>query len=391
MISTSQNSFCPICDKKADTLINLENYPLIEIYQKFQENKFDFPVYYNQEFRYCEICDHGFLGKLLPQNFLYNKENYRTCSSASQGAILALNNFYDFIQKKIPKDVSCIIDIGANDTSLLKKFISAESKLIGIDPNITTDDKKIECVKDFFENVDISDISSEKRVFFCSHTFEHIFSPKIFMDILQKKTNVNDIFFFQFPSLNLLIRDFRFDQIHHQHINYFSIKSFKKLIENFGFELISHEFDPDHYGTLMVVFQKKSQDLKFFTYERKYSTNEIKNRYNFFTLNLNSTNERINFKNNDYFYCFGASLMLPILSHYMPNLFNAKKIIDNDKSKKGLSYVNFDIEIVNDLKIDYSKSNFVVTAVATKSVARKIINKLSDLKSMNIVLPLNTI
>ena len=83
--------------------------------------------------------------------------------------------------------------------------------------------------------------------------------------------------------------------------------------------------------------------------------------------------------------------MLPILSYYLPSLKNARNIIDEDKNKLGLSYVNFDVEIVNSDTINFLESNFIITAVATKLATRNIVKKLSDLKAMNIILPLNTI
>ena len=83
--------------------------------------------------------------------------------------------------------------------------------------------------------------------------------------------------------------------------------------------------------------------------------------------------------------------MLPIIYYYMPNLIKAKNIIDDDQSKEGLSYVNFDVEIVNSKEIDFSNNNFVVTAVATKLATRNIIKKLSELNAMNIISPLNTL
>ena len=105
---------------------------------------------------------------------------------------------------------------------------------------------------------------------------------------------------------------------------------------------------------------------------------------------VNSANNRLESIQGD-FYCFGASLMLPIIYYYIPNLIKAKNIIDDDKSKEGLSYVNFDVEIINSKKINFLNNNFVVTAVATKLATRNIIKKLSDVKAMNIISPLNTL
>ena len=392
MINTVDNTKCPVCDGDATELIKLDDYPLTEIYQEYQQNKFTYDTKFHQLLNYCDVCDHAFLGKLLPQEFLYNPDNYRTVSSTSQGALHALENFYNFASKQFPEDTSCIVDIGANDTSLLKKFKNLKTKLIGIDPNIKTDDPEIECIKDYFENIDLPENNTERKVFLSSHTLEHIYSPKLFMEILERKSDQDDVFIFQFPSLNLLIRDYRFDQIHHQHINLFSIESFKKLIEEFGFELIAYNLDHDHYGTLMASFRKKTSKGSInIPTERIYSIPDMQSRYKIFKKNLGATNDRINSNDTEEFYCFGASLMLPILSYYMPNLIGTKNIIDNDPSKQGLSYVNFDVEIINDSNIDYKNTNIVVTAIATKLATRRIINKLSSFETMNIILPLHSI
>jgi hypothetical protein len=391
MIQPKENFKSPIFQgEDTEVLIDLQNYPVTEIYQKYNENSFELPVDYDQELRFCPKSNHAFLGKLLPQDFIYNTDNYHTVSSSSQGSVTALNNFYSFVQKNLKHDTGSFIDIGANDTTLLKKFVDYGANLIGIDPHVNSNDNRIFCIKDYLENVDLSKYVKGKKTFLSSHTLEHIYDPRGFMKILSENSTEDDQFFFQFPSLDLLVRDCRFDQIHHQHIHYFSIQSFSQLISEFGFELIDHHFDSDHYGTLMVSFRKTSKNIKIFQYERFYTTEEIMQRYSSFVSNISNSNKMIEYSS-EKFYCYGASLMLPILSYYMPQMIKALKIIDQDKSKTGLSYVNFDVEIVEGLDIDLSGADVLVTAVATKLATRKIVNKLSELKAMNILLPMGII
>ena len=63
--------------------------------------------------------------------------------------------------------------------------------------------------------------------------------------------------FFQFPGLELLVEKARYDQIHHQHINYFSIKSVCYMLEEAGAEIIDYKFNPFHWGAIMIAFKKK--------------------------------------------------------------------------------------------------------------------------------------
>jgi len=388
-IITKENYLSPITGGNSEVLIELNNYPITEIYQKFGDNTFEYPTSFNQELRYCKETNHVFLGRLLPQDFIYNSENYNTVSSSSQGSRVALDNFHSFVNKSIPKEVKVIIDIGANDTLMLKKFKNLGVDLIGIDPNINSDDDEILCIKDYFENVDSISEYKSGRVFLCSHTLEHIYDPRVFMDLLAKSSQSDDLYFFQFPSIDLLLRDLRFDQLHHQHIQYFSVESFKRLIEDFGFELVSYNLDSDHYGTLQASF-RKTTTIGSIAIHDYISIDNIKRDYNNFLSIVNAANNRLESIKGD-FYCFGASLMLPIIYYYIPNLIEAKNIIDDDKSKEGLSYVNFDVEIINSKKINFLNNNFVVTAVATKLATRNIIKKLSDVKAMNIISPLNTL
>lgn len=388
-IKITENTSSPITGNESEILLELKKYPVTEIFQKFGENSFQHPTHFDQEVRYCRETNHLFLGKLLPQEFIYNSDNYNTVTSASQGSKVSIENFYDFINKNLTEEVKVIVDIGANDTLLLKKFKNKNAELIGIDPNIVSDDDEIICIKDYFENLDLLTEYKSGRVFLCSHTLEHIYDPRLFMQLLEKNSKQDDIYFFQFPCIDLLMRDLRFDQIHHQHIHYFSVQSFTKLIEDFGFELVSYQLDSDHYGTLQACFRKKTSngsiELKDFI-----NIENFKNDYNCFLNVVNSANSRIESLHDD-FYCFGASLMLPILHYYLPNLITAKNIIDDDPNKLGMSFANFDIKIINSNEIDYLNSNFVVTAIATKLATRSILKKLTEMKAMNIILPLNTI
>ena len=388
--SISNNS--PIIDgQSSDLLIKLDNYPVTEIYQKYKENKFPYDTFYDQELRFCPKSNHAFLGSQLPQDFIYNAENYNTVSSTSVGSVTALENFYSFISERIDKDYDSIIDIGANDTTLLKKFKDYGKKLIGIDPNVKSNDRNITCIKDYLENVNLTSISSGNKVFLSSHTLEHIYDPRKFMEILSNSSTDNDEFFFQFPCLDLLIKDSRFDQIHHQHLHLFSVQSFSNMISQFGYKIIDYRLDPDHYGTLMVQFKKTEKYIEPFEYEDGfYSISEIKKRYRYFLEDISLVNEKI-LQNDCDLYCYGASLMLPIIPYYIPAMKNALNIIDEDKSKSGLSYVNFDVEIKDGSNVDFENSNILVTALATKFATRKIISKLSDLKALNIILPLSTI
>ena len=122
---------------------------------------------------------------------------------------------------------STLVDIGGNDSTLLKNFVESTDNLINIDPNASTDNQNIELRREFLEEVDFSDFQKNTRkVFISSHTIEHLEDPAELLRKLSKVVNNNDILYLQFPSMEKLVEQGRYDQICHQHINYFSLDLF---------------------------------------------------------------------------------------------------------------------------------------------------------------------
>lgn len=380
---------CPVCTKPANFTIDLVQYPVTEIYKKFGEDKKTL-AYMDQSFEYCHTCSHALLGRHLPRDFIYN--NYNTVSSSSSGSVLALVNFLQFVQDRANFGNADVVDIGANDTSLLSEISKCRDKprsLTGIDPNIKSDSSEIEIISCYFEDLEKSFSDNKNNIFLCSHTLEHIYCVDTFFEKLDEVSNNEDLFFFQFPSLEYLVIDGRFDQVHHQHINYFSLYSFSILLARHGFKIVDYQYDRSHYGTLITQIGKKG-GKKSFVKQSLITEEYIHSRYKLFKDNMTLSNELLN-KLDGNFYCYGASLMLPIINYYLPNLIECIAIIDSNSKKHNLCYINFDKEIIGEQELQFSENNLIVTALSTKEATRKILIKLIERKALNVILPLNII
>ena len=86
--------------------------------------------------------------------------------------------------------------------------------------------KKIVAIKDFFTQKSKQKIQGKNDVIICGHTLEHVEEPELFIKNILSCADTNSKIFLQFPSAESLILSGGFQQIHHQHLNYFSIKSF---------------------------------------------------------------------------------------------------------------------------------------------------------------------
>ena len=379
-------SDCPICSLHAYLVADMPSYPITEIYKIFGSKNYSGPTSSHQRLFFCDKCQHLFLGSHLPRDFIYT--NYVTESSSSEGAQIALKNFHDFIVARSPGSAAGIIDIGANDTSLLERFAGTGAKLIGIDPNISSSNPDVHCIRGYVEECELETLIPGRRIFLCSHTLEHIYDPRAFLSQIASTLQKEDDFFLQFPSFELLIRDARFDQVHHQHLNYFSLYSLSKLLGEFGLIITAYHYDDDHYGALMCHVRK--DDAASVPTVQTVNIETVRSSHRVFLSSMNAAEARIALFD-DYFYCFGASLMLPLLAYYLPSLRNAQAILDASDKKHGLTFVNFERPIISDTGVDYPSSDFVVTAVATKAATRRVARLLIDRESRNIVFPLNTL
>lgn len=85
--------------------------------------------------------------------------------------------------------------------------------------------------------------------------------------------------------------------------------------------------------------------------------------------------------------------MLPVLDYYLDGeIGRLKCIMDDDISKKGLRYINLEVDIkpmdeVHDLKA----STVVLTAIASLYNVRAMLTKLSRQDPRQIIVPLNTL
>ena len=377
---------CPCCGKSnikdLKEVINLPNYPITEFYRN-AKSKLISEALINQKVLFCKKCDHMFLQNILDVNKIYS--NYITSTNSSGGAILCLKNFYKFIYKK-NKDINQynLVDIGGNDSTFLKFFNKNKKLKINVDPNATTNDKKIKLKKVFLENINFSEIikSKNKTAYVSSHTIEHLENPILLLKNLSQVLKKNDVVYLQFPSLEKLVEHMRFDQICHQHINYFSLKSISKVLLKFRLYIDDYEFDTSHFGTLRIKISKIKN--KKFTFSKNMFFN-LKNSYkNFSNYYLELNNSLKNYFKNGQGY--GAGLMVPILAYYLPLINDLSLIIDENSQKINKKFINLRPIIKSKTVLSKNKP-VIITSVSTKAAAREIFNKLSKQGIDDICIP----
>ena len=217
--------------------------------------------------------------------------------------------------------------------------------------------------------------------------------PKEFTRQIVDQSSDETLFYFQFPCLESTLKDARFDQIFHQHLNYFTLQSVIYMLNELGCELIDFTFNHEHWGALLVAFRKSSKPTRFNKHIWNITSEDISHRYKVFKNGLATVNSRLQYFEREEIYGFGAALMLPVLSYYLENdLSGLVCIIDDDPNKDGLYYLNLPVQILSQNAIkDNREAIFLLTAIASQNNVRTILPKLFEFRPKHIIVPLNTI
>jgi hypothetical protein len=387
---------CMICGEAVgEPVIRLPRFPMTEIYTEKKGNlKL---ACADQEFHFCHKCGHGQIANVINVDLQYgNALSYHFRTSESATGSESADFFAQFVLRVTgTRHFTTIVELGCNDLYLLKSLRSKADKLIGIDPILKDrgqelGDDKIEAIGDFFENVELT---AKPDLVICKDTLEHVSDPKQFVKKIVASGTKETLFFFQFPILETLLLGCRIDHIFHQHLNYFSLKSIIHMLDELGCRLLDYTINVNHWGAILIAFQKGEDNLKYRDQIWQITNPEILDRASVFKSNMDATSRRLSLLQHETIYGYGAALMLPVLAYHLgTDLACLKYVLDDDRKKAGLHYINLPVTIrLREEVTDIHESIVLITAIASMNNVRRILTRLFEVNPKQIILPLNSI
>ncbi len=352
-------SSCPVCDSQNTQ--EVWQLPRLPVTENFAQRGAKFSVFeqitIDQSLMYCRECDHAYLQRQLSPQDLYSINSYSTFSASSHGSYRALSRFADYV-RRITKShsestesfanagASTLIDIGCNDCTLLSILEDDFHELWGVDPLPSIKhsiSKHVNIVSAGVEEFDFRRINKSvgsQRVFVSSHTLEHIAEPRNLLRRLSEQTSDEDIFIFQFPSLDLLRKNLRFFQVHNQHFHYFSSNSVKMILEMNGFEILDLRFDQLHYGAIQVAFRKASiKECRTFESNRLCGdSNQLIESIDTFEKMAELFDRQVSCQSGKII-GYGAGLMYPIMCYHFRSIASLESVADDDPAKHMSRYL----------------------------------------------------
>jgi len=219
---------------------------------------------YPLEVNYCDKCHNCQLSVSVDPKKMFS--NYLYTSSTSK----VFREHFVKASKKYIKDLklnkkkSYIIDIGSNDGVALKPFLDQGfKKILGIEPakNLAklANKNKIKTFNGFLDKKNSKKIKKGADLILASNVFAHSDKLQEMAECMFKLLSKNGTIIIEVQYLMNTLKDLTFDNIYHEHYNYWSLTSLINFFKKFDSTIFRSEKVDTHGGSIRVYIKKNKK------------------------------------------------------------------------------------------------------------------------------------
>ena len=250
---------CRSCgNNQLKRVVSLGYQPLANNLLNKKDEKCEF---FPLEVNYCPKCHNCQLSIAVDAKKMFS--NYLYTSSTSK---TFRNHFVNAAKKytqelKLNKKKSYIIDIGSNDGVALKPFLDLGfKKVTGIEPakNLAklANKNKIKTLNIFLEKKNLKKIKKNADLILASNVFAHSDKLKEMAECMLDLLSKNGTIIIEVQYLMNTLKDLTFDNIYHEHYNYWSLTSLNNFFNNLDAKIFKSEKIDTHGGSIRVYIKK---------------------------------------------------------------------------------------------------------------------------------------
>jgi hypothetical protein len=244
---------CRLCGNSLETVLDLGNIYLNDFVDEGKEI-----VSAPLTLVKCTSCELVQLKHTPDLDLLYRQYWYQ--SSLNKSMIAALQDIVDNIEKRVtlyPGDT--VIDIGCNDGTMLGQYHNPNLVRIGFDPALNLAEKaKKHC--DFFYNTYFGDVSiytPPAKVITSIAMFYDLEDPHTFIELVKRSLAPDGIWVIQFTDLLSMFKINAFDNVCHEHLEYYSFKVLRNLMYHHGLEIFDVSTNDVNGGSIRAYIAWK--------------------------------------------------------------------------------------------------------------------------------------
>ena len=216
---------------------------------------------YPLEVNYCKKCHNCQLSVAVDAKKMFS--NYLYTSSTSK---IFRDHFVNAAKKyskelRLNKKNSYIIDIGSNDGVALKPFLELGfKKVLGIEPakNLSklANKNKIKTFNGFLDKKNIKKIKKNADLILASNVFAHSDKLKEMAECMLSLLSKKGTIVIEVQYLMNTLKDLTFDNIYHEHYNYWSLTSLINFFNQFDAKIFRSEKVDTHGGSIRIYIKK---------------------------------------------------------------------------------------------------------------------------------------
>ena len=219
---------------------------------------------YPLEVNYCDKCHNCQLSvsvdpKKMFSNYLYTSSTSKTFRDHFVNAAKKYSK-----ELKLNKKKSYIIDIGSNDGVALKPFLDLGFKnVLGVEPakNLArlANKNKIKTFNGFLDKKNVKKIKKNADLILASNVFAHSDKLKEMAECMLELLSKKGVIIIEVQYLMNTLKDLTFDNIYHEHYNYWSLTSLVYFFNQFDAKIFRSEKVNTHGGSIRVYIKKDKQ------------------------------------------------------------------------------------------------------------------------------------
>jgi len=366
---------CRCCGSlKLHRVLSLGFQPLANnLINKITDRVEKFPL----EMNYCSNCHNSQLSVAVDAKKMFNNYFYLSSTSSS------FRKHFEIAAKKYIKELklnknSYIIDVGSNDGIGLVPFKKFGIKnVLGIEPakNLCKISKKkgIKTVNTFLNINSLRKIKKNANLILASNVFAHSDDLTSMAKCMFKLLSKKGVIIIEVQYLLNTLKDLTFDNIYHEHYNYWCLTSLKYFFDKLDVNIFKAEKISTHGGSIRVYISKDNSRkknvsiAKILKEEEKFGIKKL-NTYKLFARDIIKIKENVlrnisKIKNgNNKIIGYGSPAKATTALNYFGISKEIEFIIEDNKLKHGKIVPGVNIPIFSKEKLKDKKSIVLVLA-----------------------------
>jgi hypothetical protein len=220
----------------------------------------------------CSVKDGGCgllqLKHTIERDVLYRKYWYR--SGISSIMVKALADITSAAKKIVNlSSGDLVVDIGANDGTLLRQYEVTGLMTVGFEPsnlwNLATEGNS-KIINDYFNYGSFQrELGNKKaKVITSIAMFYDLEDPNTFVEDIRKCLDENGVWIIQMNYLGLMVENNTFDNISHEHLEYYSLLSLSNLLERHNLQAFDVELNDVNGGSFRIYVKHRGSNITGF-------------------------------------------------------------------------------------------------------------------------------